>query len=534
MASVQSILVLFGEVDSLVVEDRDRGEAVAAVLGAYEDPSTPGWYEQFTRWLNDPGIQPRPTVLPDTGQALSTLADDPPTGRAEARLLLAIAALGRADPERVDDSERRAEMARAVRPLVPEQPPSDVEIPDRDGRADGLVRLLANSGDYEGLFPDLAAWETMLIEAQRRGFVSESLARQVVPPCQAGFVELPGATGPIASLTTQFVTALSFDKATRFLDPARWPGCTDLWCRMDCLSVGPPRRYLEVIGLACRNSLGWELRTCLEFEDRTLPGIPIATADYRLAADQTGADGLVEVDEGSITVIDEVSQVRVLTVKRLRFRGLALQGGMAALMCALGYASVGEEMVYSCALPDKPGTPWDPGKAKTPAAGGLFGEVVSLTAACVNENAEAMRASASAAARGEYTVEHLARDVTRMWLRPLQDIARVSQVVLGQFADVPKTGAPTREIVSLPVTFGNLPGSSTFRIAGGRLTGPFGRTISAVTFDPASGGPAAGFPVRARATVDIAPCGTFWGMADACGPTGGPTATAGPVVLVVP
>ena len=44
MASVQNILVVFGEVDRLVVESPDRTEAVAAVLGADQDPSTPGWY----------------------------------------------------------------------------------------------------------------------------------------------------------------------------------------------------------------------------------------------------------------------------------------------------------------------------------------------------------------------------------------------------------------------------------------------------------------------------------------------------------
>jgi hypothetical protein len=37
-----------------------------------------------------------------------------------------------------------------------------------------------------------------------------------------------------------------------------------------------------------------------------------------------------------------------------------------------------------------------------------------------------------------------------------------------------------------------------------------------------------------KATVDAGVSGTFLGMVEACGPTGGPTATAGPVVLVVP
>jgi hypothetical protein len=539
MASVQSILVLFGEVDRLVVEDRDRRQAVAAVLGAYEDPSTPGWYAQFTEWLADPGLQPRPTELPVVGDALAALADDPPTGRAQARLLLAIAALGRADPGWVDDPQRRTRLADAVRPLVPEEAPPGAEIVDRDGRADGLVQLLANRVDPPDVFPTLEAWPQMLEEAFARGFISAALAQQVDPPCQAGFSEPAGASGPVASLKTELVTAaLTFEQATGFLDPTRWPGCTALWCQMDLLPGGPPRRYLEAIGLDCADQTGWRLKTCLEFENRTLPGIRVATADYRLALDQTGADRLVEVDEGSITVIDEVSQVRILTVKRLRFRGLALQAGMAALMCALGYAAVGEEMVYSCALPGVMGTPWDPASAKTPGTGdlvgGLVGEVVDLTVACVNENAEAMRASTVAAARGEYTVEHLARDVTRMWLRPLQDVARLSQVVLRQCPDVSQTGTPTREVVSLPVTFDNLPGPCTFRLAGGRLTGPFGRTISAATVDPPRGGPAPTIAVTVKATVDAGVSGTFLGMVEACGPTGGPTATAGPVVLVVP
>jgi hypothetical protein len=540
MASVQSILVLFGEVDRLVVEAPDdetrdrRQEAVAAVLGAYKHPSTPGWYEKFTRWLNDAGIQPRPTVLPDdVRDALDELADvnHPPTGRAQARLLLAIAALGRADPGWIDDDERRTRLAGAVRPLVPEAP--DEEI-DRDGRADGLVQLLANSGNYEGVFPTLEAWQQMLEVAFARGFISAELKQQVDPPCQAGFSEPAGASGPVASLKTELVTKLlTFDQATGFLDPSRWPDCTALWCRMDPLPGGPPRRFLEVIGLDCDDLTRWRLKTCLEFENRTLPGIRAATADYRLAADQTGADRLVEVDEGSITVIDEVTHIRIVTVKRLRFRGLYLQAGMAALMCALGYASVGEEMVYSCALMYPLSTPWDPGSAKTPAPGGLVGalvgEVVDLTVACVNENAEAMKASTAAAARGEYTLEHLTRDATRMWLRPLQDMARLSQVVLGQCADVPQSGMATQVVVSSPVTFDNLPGPCTFRLAGGRLTGPFGRTIPA-TVDAPGGGPA----VTVKATVGAELSGTFWGLIEACGAPGGPAVAVRPVVLVVP
>jgi hypothetical protein len=534
MTSVQSILVLFGEVDNRVVEAPERRSAVADVLGAYDDPSTPGWYEKFRAWLADPGIQPDPATLPGVREALAALADSPPTGRSEARLLLAIAALGRADPDWVEDPERRTSLADAVRPLVPEEPPPGVPL-DRDGRANGLVQLLANRGDPPDVFPTLDAWKDMLEAALARGFVSESLAQQVDPPCQAGFSEPVGASGPVASLRTEFVTsALAFEEATGFLDPARWPSCTHLWCRMDLLPGGPPRRYLEVIGLACGIAGAWQLRTCLEFEDRTLPETRLATADYRLATDQTGADGLVEVDEGSITVIDEVTHLRIVTVKRLRFRGLALQAGMAVLMCALGYAAVGEEMVYSCALRGVKSTPWDPGKAKTPGAGGLVGEVVDLTVACVNESAEAMKASAAAAARGEYTLEHLTRDVTRMWLRPLQDVARLSRVVLEQCADVPETGFPTREVVSRPVTFDNLPVACTFRLVGGRLTGPFGRTVSAATVDPQRGGPAPQVAVTVKATVDTTLSGTLWGLLDACGPTGAPAVPPRPVVLVVP
>ena len=123
-------------------------------------------------------------------------------------------------------------MARAVEPLVPEEPPPDVE-PERSQRADGLVQLLANFGDYEGMLEHLTEWAAMLPEAKQRGFISESLALQVEPPCQAGFVELAGGPGPVASLKTEIVAALTFDQATAFLDPARWPGCTDLWCSME-------------------------------------------------------------------------------------------------------------------------------------------------------------------------------------------------------------------------------------------------------------------------------------------------------------
>jgi hypothetical protein len=540
MASVQSILMIFGGVDQLVVDNPDRRDAVAAVLSAYDDPLTRGWYEKFTRWLSDRRIQPEPTELPTDlpnviDDALRDLAEPPPlTGRAQARLLLAIAALGRADPDRVDNPGRRVDMARAVEPLVPE----GVDSPDRGSRADDLVRLLAGSRDFGFVFEDLSGWERMLEEAHERGFVSMELRQQTVPPCQGTYVELAGGPGPIASLKTELVAPLSFDDASAFLDPAQWPGCTQLWCEMVLQSGGPPRRYLEVIGFDCRDPNGWRLRTCLEFENQTqTEGMRIAVANYRLAVDQTGADQLVEVDEGSITVIDEGSHVRVVTVKRLRFRGLALQRGMAMLMCALGYAAVGEEMVYSCALGGATGTSFVAGATTTSPAGDLFGvlasEVMDLTVECVNENAEAMKASASAAARGQYTMERLAQDVTRMWLRPLQDITRLSKVLLDQRETESPTGTPAREVDSLPVTFANLPEPCTFRVKEGRLAGPFGRKISGLTVVPGGSGQASQFKVTVKATVDAQLNGTFLGLIEAIGAAGVAVVPARPVVMVV-
>lgn len=546
MASVQSILVIFGGVDGLVVDHPDRTDAVAAVLGAYKDPLTPGWYAKFTGWLNNPEIQPRPVDLSTTtatidnaiDNALSDLEHDPPAGRAQARLLLAMAALGRADPGRAEDPDRRAGMARAVEPLVPEEAPPGAEIPRRADRADGLVRLLTGFRDFGFVFEDLSGWERMLEEAHERGFIDEELARQTVPPCQGTFVELAGGPGPIASLETDLVAPLSFDDASAFLDPARWPGCTKLWCEMVLQAAGPPRRYLEVIGFDCGDPRGWRLRTCLEFENQTqTEGTRVAVANYRKSAIQTGGDDIVQVDEGSITVIDQVSHVRIVTTKRLRFKGLALQRGMAMLMCALGYAAVGEEMVYSCAAKGVTGTPFKAEGATTSPAGDLFGavasEVLDLTVACVNENAEAMKASASAAARGQYTMERLAQDVTRMWLRPLQDITRLSKVVLDQCDKDSTTGTPAREVESLPITFESLPEPCTFRVKDGRLSGPFGRTISSSTIVPGTSGPAPRLEVTVKATVDAQLNGAFLGLIEAIGAAGVAVVPARPVVMVV-
>ena len=120
-----------------------------------------------------------------------------------------------------------------------------------------------------------------------------------------------------------------------------------------------------------------------------------------------------------------------------------------------------------------------------------------------------------------------------MWLRPLVDITRLSKVVLGQGITVAPTGTTNREVVSLPVSFENIPKQCTFRVAEGRLTGPFGRTISAVTVDPDRSDPVARVDVRVKATVDAGLSGTFLGLVDACGPTGVPAVQARPVVLVV-
>jgi hypothetical protein len=148
----------------------------------------------------------------------------------------------------------------------------------------------------------------------------------------------------------------------------------------------------------------------------------------------------VLVDEGSIEVRDRhpLAGIEVTTTKRVLFKHV-LPGPLAMFTCVLGYADLGDLLVYECARRHGAGGPGKGKKAKKakrfqdpPTAPGpgssatpddVFGDAATAARKCVAEAAAGYRRSTEKMSKGTYTYEDAASDMARMWKRGASDLA---------------------------------------------------------------------------------------------------------------
>jgi hypothetical protein len=453
MGEISDLIGIYGDIDAAVVSVPERREAVAQILPAYQSPEAVGWFARFEAWTRrrlEEQSQEQSEVEPflEADPALRHLAEVPAVGRMRARRMLAIAALTRARPEYgVRDSEKGsvAQAALGVDGIA-----GDV---DRGG---SLLELLARGGGVEDeLFDPDRWWAGVLEEAVARGLLPEGLDKIGPRPCSGRLVRVPLSLPDVGSveataLKTVFpVRNLTFEKAIRFLDPEVWPGCSDFWCQMKPITplTNNKRSYHEEVSADCPNKTRtWTITAELDFTFFRSDPDRVAMTEYHLSAGHPVLGDDVYVDDGSL-MVEEIAtagaatELRVTTTKRVAFSEAFPGPALAMVMCAVGYASVVEDLVYSCAATtSKRGKPFPEGGApeKGPAAPGggthphldpviktFTDQVATVTKDCIRELSETAEAAADKISDGQYTSNDLVRDVSKSWVKALREGAAV-------------------------------------------------------------------------------------------------------------
>jgi hypothetical protein len=420
MGEISDLVGVYGAVDTTVEDNGDRRAPVARIVPLYEHEDV-HWFRDFDAWTRGRrAAEVEEPPFPDLPEALEHLARTPARGRMRARRLMAIAAAAHAIPD-VGDPETElgslAARALGVEGLV-----------DDAARGDELLRRLADPA----LLPaddderDLDDWWGELLAS---GLIDDpdSMGPR---PCSGELivVEVMGQAVPVTILTTSFEVDLDFDRAVAFLNPENWPHCNDFWCEMTPVPTPGVNRFHEKVSTDCADQqLAWTIEAELDFAFTHEPDF--GSAEYRMSPGVAQPDVLV--DEGSLIVRQvEPGRLAVVTTKRILFDGPLSGRALAMVMCVIGYAYVAEDLVFTCAMGGGEGIPLpqDEGvgthQGAVPDCGpiitALADDAAAAITACLEDWADAARASSKQIADGQYTADALVQDVAGLLSRTLR------------------------------------------------------------------------------------------------------------------
>ncbi len=462
MGELRDLIGIYGAIDRQVAKESEARADVSRLVHVYgEGDVPPQWFDDFERWTEELRTDKEGPPFPELEDALRDLGDIRPEGRMRARRLWVIALAARAFPELRD---RTTELGRLARRALPVEGLQTAD--DEDGPAQRLFDLLADDSQLPAADDQAPGtldewWSTQLATAFAEGLIADPL--ELGPrPCTARLVRapVPGGGVSVAALQTVFETdRLTFDQATRFLDPLNWPTCSDqLCCDMQDRGIQPSgvHRYHEVVSADCRYPQStWTIQADLDFSFERIPDA-VAIADYQLSP---GPQPYVLVDEGSL-VVEQIGTpnaptLRITTTKRVKFSRPFDPTALQLMMCALGYANIVEDLIYTCAIPGKEsGTPFPAtaaaagAKGDGPQAGVPIDVLVSRAAqvaeACIAQWAEGVRSSYAKAAAGRYTADDLVQDLSRAWVETLRQGSAAMDLGSGSVnpPDAGRTPAP--------------------------------------------------------------------------------------------
>jgi hypothetical protein len=432
MSDLIDLIGVLGGIDEYLVERPELVPEVSELLRPYQYGAL-GWFGEFREWVDEraelQGLES--PEIPGLDESLERLGGSEGVDGDEIApdlglRLLALTVLGRTMNDYGPDGDHAGLVVDAL---------AVAGIAGDDSDPARLFSLLIDSDR----FPDERSWEHMLSTARDEGLLDAAAVQPL--RCRGKVVEvtLAGKPHPATAVTTQLVDRhLSYDDATAFLDPGEWPNCCPAWCAMTrAKDVGDGvERYEEKIGIRCPDAL---LTTCLAFKRVASSDNRTAVLAYRLSAppnpNDCGSDGEVLVDEGSIEVRDRhpLPGIAVTTTKRVLFKSVP-PGPLAMFSCVLGYADLGDLLVYECARlhPHKPkalkpkrftAPPTAPTAGSGGGSGDVFADAAVAARKCVADAATGYRESMKKIAAGEYTSEDAMSDMARMWKRGAADVA---------------------------------------------------------------------------------------------------------------
>jgi hypothetical protein len=436
MAEIENLLSVFGAVDQALVDDPSHAPLVAPLLTPYEGGGAIGWYESFRQWAQETQPASAPLPLPDPESALAGMAEEEPRGQLRGRRLLALTALARVDSDFAPGGARAEVAASALGPIMRR---------DTQRSSHQLLERVAGPDPSTRVLGGLDEWSTAVALLEAEGLVDEETARHTAAPCQGRLImqEVDGRWVPVVVLQTSFTApGLTLDDVRPYLDPDNWPQCSTLWCAMQRLNPDAlPRQYLEEISVACDRDDAWRLRTCLDVVTGELPATLGVTVEYWLSDNQSGGDGLVEVDEGGIVARSTSGGVDIVTTKRLRFAGPFDGPALAMIACALGYGSAAQDMVFACAQEQHPlENGWSTDRrdqfgalnAPTPSPAdaawvdAMIAGLAESTTQCVDEWAASTTTSLDKALSGTYTANDAVNDMVAGWARSVRHLGRMT------------------------------------------------------------------------------------------------------------
>jgi hypothetical protein len=447
MSDLIDLIGVLGGLDEYLVEHRELVPEVSELLCPYQYDAL-GWFHEFRTWVEErPEFHEESPRIPGLNEALERLGETSDDEGFEPDLglrLLALTVLARTIDRYGPDGEDAHLVVDAL---------AVAGLCGRDtNQAHELLRLLTDSAR----FPDASTWDEMLHVALADGLIEPEAVQPLRCRGSVVGVDVAGMPHEATAVTTQLIdTHLDFDEATAFLDPGEWPKCCPAWCAMKRASDNGDgtERYEEQIGIACPNVL---LTTCLGFRRVSTPDNRLAVLAYRLSPPSPNdcrSDGEVLVDEGSIEVRDRhpLPGIEITTTKRVLFRSVP-PGPLAMFTCVLGYADLGDLLIYECARLH-PGIShkkkWRAKAFSTPPAtqtggtgsggtgtGGdgtgdgsdVFGDVAAAAQQCLDDAASGYRTSMQKLADGDYTYQDAGSDLAAMLKRGASDLATVIEL----------------------------------------------------------------------------------------------------------
>ncbi|MCW2786554.1 MAG: hypothetical protein JWP74_3071 [Marmoricola sp.] len=278
-------------------------------------------------------------------QALLAFPAIPLEGRAPARRFLAVAVVSRALPAIFGSDGARADVTRAALNFI---------RPDVDpGYAQQLTTHL--HVELTNNFTSMGRWAEFVDSAVSQGMMPMSFENQKgAEPCtgslEMGPSGVPGDNLPCTVLNAGFTAAGDFEEVKRFLRPENWKFPGSIWTKMTRDKKVAKYTWIYSETVSIQSSMkSMTVSTDLSFTF----GYPVktfVTADYRLPPGLPTATSQIQVDTGSLTVQDLGNRrVQVVTSKTVRFAGSFAGAGLAMFMCASGYGSQLEDLVFSIA-----------------------------------------------------------------------------------------------------------------------------------------------------------------------------------------
>ncbi|MFL6088584.1 MAG: hypothetical protein ACJ71Z_00385 [Aeromicrobium sp.] len=522
MSEIEALLGLYGAIDRAVVAGEADLNGLATLLGAYQGGAAIGWYDdQYLPWVEgvkeravarerserserterdehaEPSevlaeplpVEGRPDYLAealepteadahtlspraqDVADALAAFPPEPVDGRMAARRLLAVTAAARAFPEHFGVGGSHAEVARRALVL---KDPRDTDL------AAAALRSRDTHERFAANFKTMSDWTKVVNDALRDGVLPDWFdGQQDAPPCVGRLVMRPdpvtGDLDPCTVMEAGFVTKkLTFEQAKVYLEPSNWQYPGSFWCRMERgAAVGADSWiYHETVATSCPPSTAaWTVSTDLQFWF-SHPVVNEARVEYDFPPGLPTPRSDIEIDEGSLRIVElPDTSIEVTTTKRVRFAGSFDGAGLSMLMCATGYSSKLEDVIFSVAttptsktnpfpVPAPKGGPRQGGTvttqpnankgtgANTSKAGESLEDIAKDAAAFVESSLKDVAATCTSSMqsiqKGTYKVEDAWADGIKMWSKYTAGLTKALDLST-RAAKVVATPTPTDE-----------------------------------------------------------------------------------------